>query len=87
MDVFLLAPFDGARPPPAGPHVLGADEPWTNALELGMLAKVFDQDTFNMANVQLGLETTFKPGITLGNYQEAKIRWVHRLLSLWVERD
>ena len=87
MDVFLLAPFDGERPPPAGTHVLGVDEPWTNAPELGLLAKVFDQDTFNMANVQLGLEATFKPGITLGNYQEAKIRWLHRLLGQWVDRD
>ena len=50
-----------------------------------MLAKVFDQDTFNMAKVQLGLETTWKPGITLGNYQEAKIRWLHQLLGEWVD--
>ena len=87
MEVFFLAPFAGERPPPASRHVLGVDEPWTNAPELGLLAKVFDQDTFNMANVQLGLEATFKPGITLGNYQEAKIRWLHRLLGQWVDRD
>ena len=50
-----------------------------------MLAKVFDQDLFNMAKVQLGLETTFKPGITLGNYQEGKVRWLHAKLGEWVE--
>ena len=58
-----------------------------DAPELGMLAKVFEQDTFNMCNIQLGLETTFKPGITLGNYQESKIRWLHELLGEWVEGD
>jgi phenylpropionate dioxygenase-like ring-hydroxylating dioxygenase large terminal subunit len=87
MEVLFLAPFKGERPPPAPVHRLSVTEPWTNAPELGMLAKVFDQDTFNMAKVQLGLETTFKPGVTLGNYQESKIRWLHQLLGQWVEDD
>ena len=38
-----------------------------------------------MSKVQRGLETTFKPGITLGNYQESKIRWLHDMLGEWVE--
>ena len=84
MEVLFLAPYSGDRPPPAKVHALSAAEPWTAAPELGMLAKVFDQDTFNMAKVQLGLEATFKPGITLGNYQESKIRWLHDLLGEWV---
>jgi hypothetical protein len=87
MEVFFLSPFDGERPPPAAEHRLGVDESWTNAPELGMLAKVFDQDTFNMANVQLGLEASFKPGITLANYQESKVRWLHHLLGEWVGTD
>jgi phenylpropionate dioxygenase-like ring-hydroxylating dioxygenase large terminal subunit len=87
MECFYLAPFSGERPPPAPEHRLGVDEPWTSAPELGMLAKVFDQDTFNMAKVQLGLETTFKPGITLANYQESKVRWFHTLLGQWVEDE
>ena len=49
-----------------------------------MLAKVFDQDTFNMSNVQLGLEATFKPGVTLSTYQESKVRWLHQLLGEWI---
>jgi hypothetical protein len=87
MEVLFLSPFSGERPPPAPVHVLGVDDSWTTAPELGMLAKVFDQDTFNMANIQLGLETTFKPGITLANYQESKVRWLHQLLGQWVEGD
>ena len=84
MEVMYLSPFTGERPPPAKMHALGVDEPWTNAPELGMLAKVFDQDTFNMRQVQGGLETTFKPGITLASYQESKVRWLHDILGRWV---
>jgi phenylpropionate dioxygenase-like ring-hydroxylating dioxygenase large terminal subunit len=87
MEVLFLSPFKGERPAPATIRRLGIDEPWTTATELGMLGKVFDQDVFNMAKVQRGLETTFKPGITLGNYQESKIRWMHDLLTDWVEGD
>ncbi len=84
MEVLFLSPFSGERPPPAKVRELGVDEPWTTAVELGMLGKVFDQDVFNMSKVQLGLETTFKPGITLANYQESKVRWLHHLLGQWV---
>ncbi|MBU3687952.1 MAG: iron-sulfur protein [Acidimicrobiales bacterium mtb01] len=86
MEVLFLSPFDGERPAPAARRDLTIDEPWTTATELGMLAKVFDQDVFNMSKVQLGLETTFKPGITLANYQEAKVRWLHTKLGEWVGR-
>ncbi len=87
MECFLLSPFNGERPPPAEERRLGVDDPWTDAPELGMLAKVFQQDVFNMAKVQRGLETTRKPGLTLANYQESKIRWLHDLLGAWVEGD
>ena len=87
MEVMFLSPFSGERPAPARLRALGVNDPWTDAPELGMLAKVFDQDTFNMAKVQRGLETTFKPGITLGDYQESKIRWLHASLEAWIEED
>jgi phenylpropionate dioxygenase-like ring-hydroxylating dioxygenase large terminal subunit len=86
MDVFLLAPFSGPRPDPAPTTVLGPDEPWTEASELGLLAKVFEQDSFNMPMVQKGLTQTVKPGVTLADYQESKVRWLHDLLGEWVGR-
>ena len=55
MECFFLSPFQGERPPPAKERKLGPDDPWTDAPELGMLAKVFEQDVFNMAKVQKGL--------------------------------
>jgi hypothetical protein len=85
--VFLLSPFKGDRPPPADEVKLGVHDDWTDAPVLGMLAKVFQQDVFNMAKVQKGLETTRKPGVTFSNYQESKIRWLHTLLGEWVNDD
>ncbi len=85
MEVFLLAPFSGERPLPAKITYLGPDDPWTMAPELGMLAKVFEQDSFNMPMVQKGLEQTAKLGVTLANYQESKVRWLHQQLAAWLE--
>jgi hypothetical protein len=87
MEVFLLAPFEGERPPPAKMPHLGVDEPWTDASDLGLLGKVFDQDVFNMERVQIGLEMTRKPGVTLAGYREAKVRWFNDSLNRWLEQD
>ena len=38
-----------------------------------------------MPKVQMGLESTYKPGVTLANYQESKVRWLHHKLGEWVE--
>ena len=86
MEVFFLSPWSGDRKPePAPLHMLEEHETFTDAAELGGLGKVFDQDLFNMPRVQQGLEATFKPGITLSNYQEGKVRWLHHKLGEWVE--
>ncbi|MCZ6644481.1 MAG: aromatic ring-hydroxylating dioxygenase subunit alpha, partial [Gammaproteobacteria bacterium] len=84
MECYYMSPFAGERPDPAPIHHLAEDEPWTNAPELGMLAKVFTQDTFNLPKVQLGLAAAQYDEIMLANYQETKIRHFHHLLSKWV---
>ena len=84
MDVFLLSPFVGERPLPAPTTHLGPDQPWTAAEELGILAKVFEQDTYNLPKVQKGLRQTAKPGITLAHYQESKVRWLQHRLVEWM---
>ncbi|MGI9328165.1 MAG: aromatic ring-hydroxylating oxygenase subunit alpha [Pseudomonadales bacterium] len=83
MECFLLAPFSGERPAAAKIHWLQEDEPWGSLL--GFLGQVFDQDAFNMPKVQMGLEATYKPGVTLASYQESKVRWLHHKLGEWVE--
>lgn len=85
MEVLLLSPFTGDRPPPATERRLSADEPWRTAVEeLGSLARVFDQDEYNLEAVQKGLRTTRKAGVSFGVYQESKIRHFHSLLDRWL---
>ncbi len=83
MEAIMLAPFQGERPPAAQIRWLREDEPWGSAL--GFLGRVFDQDAFNMPKVQVGLESTYKPGVTLASYQESKVRWLHHRLGEFVE--
>jgi phenylpropionate dioxygenase-like ring-hydroxylating dioxygenase large terminal subunit len=88
MECMYLEPYDVSKPkPPAAKiHWLGPDDDWTEAPELGMLARVFNQDTFNLPKVQKGLPSLRK-GITLANYQETKLRHFHWLLGQWIAKD
>jgi len=75
------------RPPPAPIHWLGPDDDWVDAPELGMLAKVFNQDVVNMPEVQRGLKMLKDPHVIFANYGETKVRHFEELLSRWVEAD
>jgi hypothetical protein len=88
MECMYLEPYDESKPkPPAVPiHWLGVDDDWAEAPELGNLARVFNQDTFNLPKVQRGLRAMTKPGVTLANYQETKIRHVHMLMNKWFQK-
>ncbi len=77
MDVVLLMPFAGERPPAAKVFVVEEGASWTTAAALGGLGAVFDQDTANLSRVQRGLRTGAKKTVTLGEYQEARIRHFH----------
>ena len=81
MEVIYLAPFRGPRPKPAPVHWLGDDEDWTKAPELGFLARVFNQDTFNLGRVQRGLHAARHRYVTFARTQETKIRHFHGLLE------
>ncbi len=81
MEVIFLSPFRGRRPAAAKVHWLADDEDWTNAPELGFLARVFNQDTRNLPSVQKGLRGAAHSRITVGQYQETKIRHFHALLE------
>jgi phenylpropionate dioxygenase-like ring-hydroxylating dioxygenase large terminal subunit len=85
MEVLYLMPFRGKRPPPCEITRLDFDEPWTNATELGFLARVFEQDTFNLPKVQRGLHASVKHDAMLARYQETKLRHFHGLLERYVE--
>ncbi len=83
MEIIVLppAPKDAPVPPPASMHLLGPDETFADAKELGDLGPFFDQDLGNMEWVQKGLRVTRKTGVTLARYQESQIRHFHRTLD------
>ena len=87
MECMYMEPLPSGERPPAAPiHWLGSEDDWTLAPELGNLARVFNQDSFNVPKVQLGLETTTKKHINLASNGEAKIRHLHGLMNEWLAR-
>jgi phenylpropionate dioxygenase-like ring-hydroxylating dioxygenase large terminal subunit len=88
MECMYLSPTPPGQPRPAAApiHWLGPDDDWTDAPELGMLAKVFNQDVVNMPEVQKGLKTLRRPEIIFANYGETKPRHFHKLLNEWLAR-
>ena len=86
-DILVLEPLpDGAQhPEPPEPTRLAIEQSYTEAPELGWLAPVYDEDTGNLELQTRGLKTSRK-GLTLGNYQEARIRRVHQTLDAFMEQ-
>jgi hypothetical protein len=86
MEVMMLMPVppSGPRPKPATMRLLGENEEWTDAPELGPLGPIFKQDMNNMPFVQRGLRAARKPGVTLANYQESRIRHLHQTLAAYL---
>ncbi len=88
MECMYLAPTPPGEPRPSAPpiHYLGPDDDWVEADELGMLAKVFNQDVVNMPEVQRGLKAMHTPEVIFANYGETKPRHFHMLLDEWIAR-
>ena len=85
MFLFSKAP-DGSHPEPAKMTMLGPDQNWCDAPELGSAAMVADQDTDNLRRIQKGLRTSRKPGVTLARYQESRIRHYHETLDAYMAK-
>ncbi|BCB88573.1 aromatic ring-hydroxylating oxygenase subunit alpha [Phytohabitans suffuscus] len=87
-DVYILSPFSGERPPAAKVHWLTAEEDFTAGFEIGgYLARILNQDLFNMPKVQEGLKATQKQTVTFSKYQESKIRHFYTLYDAWLSED
>ena len=84
MEVMYLSPFRGRRPPAAPIHWLSEEEDWTNAPELGFLARVFNQDTYNLGKVQRGLKARTRTTVQLAAYEESKLRHFHWRLDRYL---
>jgi hypothetical protein len=82
-DVLILEPLpEGAEhPEPPEPIILDVDQSYAEAEGISWLGPVYDEDTGNLAMQQQGFKTSRKRGLTLGNYQESRIRRVHLTLD------
>lgn len=91
MDIFILTRYpEGEEPPKDAPTFrLGIDEPFKDAAEVmgAGLANVFDQDGANLPQVYKGLKASKKGALTLGNYQEVRIRHFHQTLDKYLNAD
>jgi phenylpropionate dioxygenase-like ring-hydroxylating dioxygenase large terminal subunit len=87
MEIILLVPFPQSeeRPPDAAPRLLGEDELFSQAPELGeKLGTIFDQDLFNMPKIQRGMYDLPDGEVVLANYHEVRIRHFHRTLDRYI---
>jgi nitrite reductase/ring-hydroxylating ferredoxin subunit len=78
-------PVNGSRPMPAEPIHLEDHQSFKEAegMDPGFGA-ILDQDTDNLFLQQEGLEASAKPGLTLGNYQEIRVRHFERAVDKYV---
>ena len=86
-EVFFLRPVpkSGERPEPATPTHLEPHQSFTEAegMDPGFGA-ILDQDTENLLLEQEGIEASAKPGLTLGNYQEIRVRHFEQTVEKYI---
>lgn len=86
-EFFVLRPKgeDEDVPPAPSPVRLKEEEPFTSVPGISFaLGEIQDQDTANLRAQQEGMMTGPKRGQTLANYQEVRIRHMHRTLDAYV---
>lgn len=86
-DLLYLQPLpdSGERPDPAEPVELDFHDSFHEVpgFDPG-LATIYDQDTSNLIGQQRGFKSSTKPGETLGNYQEVRVRHLHQTLDKYL---
>lgn len=88
-DLYFLRPKhpQKAPPPPPEPLVLGVEDSYTKEERLGRLGEVYDQDTDNLYAQTRGFKACAKGGQTLGNYQEVRLRHLHKRVEDYLNAD
>jgi len=86
MDVIILkrVPKTGPRPKPAPVRELSVDDRWSDAVEMGALAGIFEQDMGNLPFVQEGLHASGNGVVHFGRYSEMRIRKMHQMLDRYI---
>lgn len=89
-EVLFLRPLpkNGERPDPADAIDLKPEQSFKEAQGMDPgFANILDQDTDNLILQQEGLEASAKRGLTLGNYQEIRIRHFEKAVDKYVAMD
>jgi len=86
MEVMMMMRYpEGSERPADAPVIeLRPEQPYTEVEELGALADVFEQDMCNLPFVQKGMKQSKKGAVSLGNYQEVRIRHLHQVLDRYI---
>ena len=86
MEVMYLVPWPEDQPkPPAAPiHWLSLEEDFTHSPEMGPLARVLNQDLYNLPKMQVGLKAKVEPFVYLSAYAEGKVRHFNKLYDQWL---
>jgi phenylpropionate dioxygenase-like ring-hydroxylating dioxygenase large terminal subunit len=80
-------PDSGVRPESAEPFDLDFEQSFHEVPEFDAgLATIYDQDTGNLIGQQRGFKSSTKPGQTLGNYQEVRLRQLHQTLDKYLSK-
>ena len=90
MDVWLLNPIESSTeeaPHAPEPVVVDCEKGVGHVEELGRFRIVLQQDLDNLPLVQKGLMTSVKGAVTLGDYQEVRIRHFHQVLDQYLSRS
>lgn len=87
MECMYLAPIpeSGKYTPASEIHWLDEEQDWVEAPELGVLARIFNQDFRNLPFVQAGLQASAKDHVQLADYNELKLRHFHELYGKWLD--
>jgi phenylpropionate dioxygenase-like ring-hydroxylating dioxygenase large terminal subunit len=85
MEVRILNRLKPGQPlPPAPPmNLIPQDGTW--AEQLGTLGAILDQDMANLPSIQQGMRNSKTGQLQLGNYQEIKVRHLHRTLDKYLD--
>jgi hypothetical protein len=83
--IMELLPDGEEHPEPPEPIQLSIEQSYTEVEELSWLAPIYDEDTSNLQLQTQGFKNSFK-GMTLGNYQESRIRRVHLTLEEFMQQ-
>ena len=86
MECYYLSPFKGERPDPAPLHLLGEDDPWTDAPELGMLAGCSRRTPSTCRRCNGVWSRRSSTRWCSPTTRKRKLRHFHDLLSEWVSR-